>query len=65
MTVTINGEKYNQDKAHEIFKLGRESIRSHGITDEHGYINKALTCTELLTHVIGSLPATSDLVNER
>ncbi|MCR4611085.1 MAG: hypothetical protein K5644_04220 [Lachnospiraceae bacterium] len=61
MKVTINGESYNQTKTHELFKQGREAIKNHGISDEHGYINKSLYFTEVFTHVLGSLPTINDL----
>jgi len=64
MNVTINGESYNQTKTHELFKQGREAIKAHCIPDDHGYINKALYFTELFTHMLGSLPAISDLSEE-
>jgi hypothetical protein len=65
MTVNINGESYNQGKTHELFRQGREAIKAHGISDDHGYINKALYYTELFTHMLGSLPAISDLTEEQ
>ena len=65
MTVTINGETYSQGRTHELFVQGRKAIRSHGISDEHGYINKALTCTEFFTHMLGGLPAISDIIDEQ
>ncbi|MCR4891393.1 MAG: hypothetical protein K5989_04310 [Lachnospiraceae bacterium] len=61
MNVTVNGESYNQGKTHNLFKQGREAIKAHGISDDHGYINKALYFTEVLTHMLGGLPAISDL----
>ena len=65
MTVTINNKNYNQDTTHEIFKQGRKEIISHGITDEHGYINKALTYTELFTHILGNIPAIAALIEKQ
>jgi hypothetical protein len=64
MTVTINGESYNQVKTHELFKQGREAIKAHGISDDHGYIRKALHFTELFIHMIGNLPAISNLTED-
>ena len=55
MNVTINGESYNTVKVHEFFSQGRRAIKAHGITDEHGYINKALYFSEVLAHLLGSL----------
>ena len=65
MKVTINGESYNQGKTLELFKQGRAAIKAHGISDEHGYINKTLYYTELFTHMLGSLPAISNLIEEQ
>ena len=64
MTVSVNGESYDQGKTHQLFQQGRLAIKSHGIIDEHGYINKALYYTEIFTHLIGNLSAINNYINE-
>ena len=62
MKITVNNKPYDRDTVHAFFKSARKEVHDRNITDEHGYIDKTLTCTELFTHAIGNLQELNDYI---